>query len=205
MAPSPEPQPRRRRYSVRYQARLNAETHAKLEALANTFHRKRAAILRYVMQWGLAYTTAWTVDPSIPDCPHLVHMLVDPELCQQVQEAADVHGTSVAAWLRHAMRQVTPDDFPPSWRAEETAVRSHDSGYFRRKFGLRLDNVASRKLEALTLTFDRSADEIIRQLIAQAAPDDFPQSWQLAVDEERQRETQARAGGLINGRRQRSV
>jgi predicted HicB family RNase H-like nuclease len=114
-----------------------------------------------------------------------VHILVAPELLQQVQEAADAQGVSVAVWLRHAMRQVTPDDFPPSWRAEETAVRSHESGYFRRKFGLRLDEVTSRKLEALANTFDRSAAEIIRQLITQARLEDFPSSWQLAVDERR--------------------
>jgi hypothetical protein len=107
-----EPQPRHRRYSIRYQARLDAETEAKLEALSNTFHRKRAAILRYIMQWGLAHTRGWRLDRSIPDRPHLVHMLVEPELLQWVQDAADTHGATVAAWLWHAMRQVTPEDFP---------------------------------------------------------------------------------------------
>jgi len=58
--------------------------HAKLEELARTFRRKRATILRYVMQWGLALTDGWTIDSSIPDRPHLVHMLVDPDLLQQV-------------------------------------------------------------------------------------------------------------------------
>lgn len=122
-----EPQPRHCRYSVRYQARLDAETEAKLEALVNTFHRKRAAILRYVMPWGLTHTTGWTIDPSIPDRPHLVHLLVDPELLQQVQAAAGAHGASVAAWVRHAMHQVTDGDFPPSWRAGESAVRFYEA------------------------------------------------------------------------------
>src|SRR5438128_10537401 len=36
--PTPEPQPRQGRYRVRRQARLDAETHATLEALANTVH-----------------------------------------------------------------------------------------------------------------------------------------------------------------------
>jgi hypothetical protein len=94
----PETRPRHRRYRVRRQARLDTETHAKLEALAHTFHRKRAQILRYVMQWGLTHTTGWTVDPSSPDRAHLVHMLVNSELLQEVQDAADAHGTSVAAW-----------------------------------------------------------------------------------------------------------
>jgi hypothetical protein len=117
MPPPPEPQPRQRRDSVRHQARLDAETHAKLEALANTFHRKRGQILRHVMQWGLTHTQGWTVNTLIPDCPYLVHLLVDHDLLQQVQDAADAHGTSVAAWVRHAMRQVTPEDSPASWRA----------------------------------------------------------------------------------------
>jgi hypothetical protein len=80
MTPPPEPRPRQRRYSVRHQARLDRETHAKLEALASAFHRKRAAILRSVMQWGLVHTQEWIIDPSIPDRRHLVPMLVDPEL-----------------------------------------------------------------------------------------------------------------------------
>jgi predicted DNA-binding protein len=183
MNPPLGPRPRQRRYSMRHQARLDAETHAELEALANTFHRTRAAILRYVIQWGLTHTQGWTIDPSIPDRPHLVHMLVEPDLLQQVQTAAGAHGAGIASWLRHAIRQVTPEDFPASWRAGESAARSHESDYFHRKFGLRLDEVTSHKLEALTQTFDRSAAEIIRQLIAQATPEDFPSSWHLAVKE----------------------
>jgi hypothetical protein len=149
--------PRERRYSVRRQARLDAEKQAKLEELASGFHRKRAVILRYVMHWGLAHTHGWTVDPSIPDRPHLVHMLVEPELLQQVQDAADAHGASVAAWERQAMRQVTLKDFPASWRTGETAVRSHESGYYHRRFQLRLDQAIQRKLEALMQTFNRSS------------------------------------------------
>jgi hypothetical protein len=185
MHPPPETRPRHRRYSVRRQARLDAETHAKLEELAHTFHRKRAQILRYVMQWALAHTQGWTVDPSIPDRPHLVHMLVDPELLQQVQAAAAAHGAGVAAWLRQAIRQVVLEDFPPSWRAEETAVRSHDSGYYARRFQLRLDLDSHMKLETLMQTFHRSAAEVVRLLIMQATPEDFPQRWHLAVQERR--------------------
>jgi hypothetical protein len=182
MNPSPDPQPRYVRYSARHQARLDAVTHPKLEALTRTFHRKRAVILRYVMQWGLTHTTVWSIGLSIPDRPQLVHILVEPDLFQSVQDAADAHGVSIAAWLRHAMRQVTVEDFPASWRAEETAPRSHESGYYHRKFGLRLDESASQKLEALTKTFHRPAAAVIRQLIVQATPEDFPPSWHVAVN-----------------------
>jgi predicted transcriptional regulator len=186
MHPPPEPQPRQRAYSVRRQARLDADTHAKLEELARTFHRKRAAILRYVMQWEVTHAQTWTLVPSIPDRPHLVHMLVDPNLLQQVQAAAAAYGADVAAWERHAMRQVTPEDFPESWRAEDIAIRSHDSDYYDQRFQLRLDPATQRKLETFMQAFHRSAADVIRQLIAQATPEAFPQSWHLAVEERRQ-------------------
>jgi hypothetical protein len=156
-----------------------------LEELARTFRRKRAAVLRFVMGWGLTQTQTWTIDPSIPDRQHLVHMVVDPELLQQVQAAAAAHGADVAAWERHAMRQVTPEDFPESWRAGDIAIRSHESGHYQRRFMLRLDDETLPKLETLTQTFQCSAAEVIRQLIAQATPEDFPQSWHLALDEHR--------------------
>jgi hypothetical protein len=134
---------------------------------------------------GFAYTNRWTVDRSIPASADPVTMSVGPELYQQVQDAADARGASVAVWLWHAMRHVSAEDFPASWPVGETALRSHESGYDHRKFGLRVDEVISRKLEALTQTLVRSAAAIIRQLIAQGRPEDFPQCWQLAVQEHR--------------------
>jgi predicted transcriptional regulator len=192
MNPPSGPQPRQRRYSVRQQARLDAGTHAKLEALATALHRKRSAILRYVMQWALAHTNGWTVDQVVPAVAHPVSLLMDPELYQQVQDAADAHRTSVAAWLRHAMRQVAIEHFPASWRAGAITIRSHEAGQYDRKFGLRLDAVTSHKLEAFTQTFDRSAAAIIRQLILQAMPQQFPQSWHMAAAERRVRRVRER-------------
>ena len=125
--PDDDPQPRHVRYSVRHQARLDAETYAKLEELAAAFHRKRSAILRHVMQWGLTQTRGWTVDMAVPDTVHTLGMLLEPELLQQVQEVAVAHGASMAAWVREAVRRVTRDDFPESWRAEGIDGRSHDS------------------------------------------------------------------------------
>jgi predicted transcriptional regulator len=195
MNPAPEPRPRQLRYSVRYQARLDRETLAKLEKLVSALHRKRAQILRHTMQWGLAHTTGWTVDQSIPDRSHLVHMLVAPELSLQVQEAAKAHGASVAAWLRHAMSQVSLEDFPASWRGGETAPRSHESGYYHRPFMLRLNDETSAKLATLAQTLHRSAAEVIRQLIAQATPEVFPESWHMAAQERRAREAQSSDDG----------
>jgi len=123
-----------------------------------------------------------------PPSVHLVPMLVEPALLQQVQVAAAIHGANVAAWERHAMRQVTREDFPPSWRAGEMVPWSHDSGSYGTRFMLRLDHETRSKLEALMETCHCSAAEVIRQLIAQAMPEAFPRSWHLAVEERRQRQ-----------------
>jgi predicted DNA-binding protein len=188
MPPPPELRPRQRRSSVRSQARLEAETHATVEVLARTVRRQRAQILRHVRPWGLIHGTAWIIDPSMPAATHLVHMLVDTELLQQVQAAAAAHSASVAAWVRHALRQVTRADFPPSWQAGEAAPRSHDSQYYGKRFLMRLDAPTRTRLEELSRHFGQPVAAVIRQLVTQARVEDFPESWQLAVKEHQTRE-----------------
>src|SRR5215471_12035740 len=65
---SPPFQPRHKRYSVQWQARLDPQTFAKLQELVQTFHRRRAQILRYVMAWGLGHMHAGTSNRQPPDC-----------------------------------------------------------------------------------------------------------------------------------------
>jgi hypothetical protein len=48
---------------------------------------------------------------------------------------------------------------------------------------LRLDETTRETLERLARHFKKSSAEIIRQLIAQASPEDFPERWQLRVEE----------------------
>jgi hypothetical protein len=79
-----------------------------------------------------------------------------------------VHGARLAAWVRHAMRQVTAEAFPAGWRLGESAPRSHASGDVHRTCGLHLDAVTSPTPETWTQTFDRPAAEVIRQFITQA-------------------------------------
>src|SRR4030095_16015837 len=122
---------------------------------------------------------------AIPGMVRTVGMLLEPELLQQVQEAAAAHSATVVAWLRHAMRQVTIEDFPESCRAGEIVIRSHDSQTYGTRFMLRLDETTAQKLQHLVERFARPRAEIIRQLVAQATPEDFPESWQLAVHERR--------------------
>jgi hypothetical protein len=160
---------------------------ARLEEFACSFHRKRSAIVRYVMQWGLTQTEGWTVDRSAVVAVPPVAVLLERESLRHVQDAAAAHGTRIAAWLREAVRRVTDEDFPASWRVGQTASRSHDSGCFGRKYQLRLDEASSAKLGQLAEHFDTSAAEVLRQLIAQATPEDFPRSWRLAAGERQQR------------------
>jgi hypothetical protein len=93
----------------------------------------------------------------------------------------------VPAWRHGCVRRCggSPgDDFPDSWHAEaaqDDQRRSHDSRRYGTRFMLRLDDETSNKLGILTRTFDRSAAEVIRHLIAQATSEDFPQSWRLVV------------------------
>jgi predicted transcriptional regulator len=192
------PQPRHVRHSTRWQARLDGETDGKLEELARTFHKKRGAVLRYVMQWGLTHGWEGPIDRSVPAAVHLVPLLLEPALLQQVQEAAAVHEASIAAWLRHALRRVTPEDFPASWRTGETAMRFHDSRQYGKRFMLRVDEQTWQSLESLADHFKQSHAEVIRQLIGQARPEDFPRSWHSEAEERRYRRPGNQKGRAID-------
>jgi hypothetical protein len=54
---------------------------------------------------------------------------------------------------------------------------------------LRLDDPTWATLDALATHFERSAAEIIRQLLSQATPDTFPASWHLRVAERHRAQT----------------
>ena len=69
------------------------------------------------------------------------------------------------------------------WR--ESRRRSHNSRDYDERFILQLDRPSSRQLQQLAQQFETSRAPIIRQLIAQASPEDFPESWRLAVNEHR--------------------
>jgi hypothetical protein len=90
---------------------------------------------------------------------------------------------TIALWLRHMVRRITVADFPGSWRDERSEARSHDSRIYGKRFMLRLDRASETTLQRLVEHFDVSRAAIIRQLLAQAAPDRFPASWHLRVAE----------------------
>jgi hypothetical protein len=83
------------------------------------------------------------------------------------------------------VRQITIEDFPASWRQERSEKRSHDSRTYGKRVMLRLDGPSQTKLQQLVKQFGVSKAEIIRQLVAQAEPEDFPASWQMSAAERR--------------------
>jgi hypothetical protein len=106
-------------------------------------------------------------------------LYVDSDLYEAVQKAATTAGVTTAPWLRHMVRRIRLADFPASWQEEQVEERSHESRRYGKRFMLRLDEPTWEKLDALSTHFDESAAEIIRQLIVQATPEDFPASWQM--------------------------
>jgi hypothetical protein len=99
----------------------------------------------------------------------------------------------VALWFRHMVRQIAMTDFPASWQGGRPEERSHDSRVYGKRFMLRLDSPSETKLQQLIKQFGASKAEMIRQLIAQATPEDFPMSSQMKVDERRAHQGEAKA------------
>jgi hypothetical protein len=83
------------------------------------------------------------------------------------------------------VRHITLTDFPESWQQERPVERSHDSRTYGRRFMLRLDQPSRIKLQALIRHFDVAQATMVRQLIAQAKPQDFPKSWHMRAAERR--------------------
>jgi hypothetical protein len=112
-----------------------------------------------------------------------LHLYVASELHEQVEQAASAAGVKTAPWLRHMVRQITIADFPASWQEATPRERSHDSHTYTERFMLRLDEPSQTKLYQLIKQVGASKAEIIRHLIAQAKPEDFPPSWQMRAAE----------------------
>jgi hypothetical protein len=106
-------------------------------------------------------------------------LYVDTELHERVEEAAIVAGVKIAPWLHAMVRQISMTDFPASWEEERSAEQSHDSRVYDTRFMLRLDKTSQAKLQQLISHFGVSKATVIRQLIIQATPEDFPTSWQI--------------------------
>jgi predicted transcriptional regulator len=117
-------------------------------------------------------------------------LYVASDLHEHVEQAAAAAGVKAAPWLRHMVRQITVQDFPASWQEATPHERSHDSHTYPARFMLRLDEPSQTKLQQLINQLHASKAAIIRQLIAQATPEDFPKRWQLQAAERRVQQAQ---------------
>jgi hypothetical protein len=172
------------RSSIRMDARLDSATRVKVDDLARHFHQPRAAVLCLIIQWGLNREQTGPFDEGEAQGPvrHL-YLYVESELHERAEKAAIAAGVNIAPWLRHMVRQVSMADVPASWQEARSEQRSHDSRTYGTRFMLRLDEPSQTKLQQLIEQFGTSKAEIIRLLIAQAEPEDFPASWQMKAIE----------------------
>jgi predicted transcriptional regulator len=185
MIPTPDHKPREQHFSIRMDARLDQTTRQKVDELATRFHQPRATVLCHIMQWGLSHRQTATLEQieKGPVC-HL-YLSVESKLHERVQKAGTTAGLKIASWLRHMVRQITITDFPASWQEATPRERSHDSRMYLKRFMLRLDEPSQTKLLHLVAQLHVSRAAIIRHLLAQAKPEDFPSSWQLKTAERR--------------------
>jgi hypothetical protein len=170
--------PRAERSGIRMDARLDETTRQKVDDLATHFHRPRAAVSCHIMQWGLRRGETLDQGASHGPVRHL-YLYVTSNLHEHVEKAAAAAGVKAAPWLRPMVRQATIQDFPASWQEATPRERSHDSRTYTERFMLRLDAPSQTKLQQLIMQIGTSKADIIRQLIAQAKPEDFPPSWQM--------------------------
>jgi hypothetical protein len=157
-----------------------------VDELAARFHQPRVAVLCHIMRWGLSRGQLGLLDQGESHVPvrHL-YCYVASELYEQVEQAASAAGVKTAHWLRSMVRQIGVADFPASWQEATPHERSHDSHTYTTRFMLRLDEPSQAKLQQLITQFGTSKADIIRHLIVQAAPEDFPTSWQMRAAEQR--------------------
>jgi hypothetical protein len=170
--------------SIRIDARLDAATRQKVDDLATRFHRPRAAVICHIMHWGLSRERPGPLTHGVSPAPvrHLHHSVLS-DLHARVEKAAAAAGVKAASWLRHMARQIAITDFSVSWQEVTPRERSHHSRTHTERFMLRLDDPTREKLEDLSTQFNESAAEVIHQLITQANPEDFPQSWRMRAAE----------------------
>jgi predicted transcriptional regulator len=184
MIPPRDGRPSEPRSSIRMDARLDATTRAKVDELAKQFHRPRAAVLCHILRWGLSRGLAEMLNGGASKGPvrHL-YLYVEIELHEPVVQAAAAASMTITSWLRAMVRQITLTDFPPSWHEATPEERSYDSRIYDTRFTLRLDETSQTKLQQLISHLRASKADIIRQLILQATPGDFPTSWHVKAAE----------------------
>jgi hypothetical protein len=194
---------RPQRYTARLEVHLDQVTQTTITRFVTAFRRRRSAVLRQVLEWGLTHGQGWTIDRHQPaGRAQRVFLRLEPELRERVEEVATTAGGDISVWLRHVVDLVTLADFPASWQAasaeqKSAPKRSHDLRQYGTRFMLRLDDASLGRLDEFTQFFQTCRAEVIRQLIMQATPKVFPKSWRLAAKERRQQQAhQAQPDGI---------
>jgi hypothetical protein len=146
------PQP----YPARLEGHRDQATQTTSTRLVTACRRRRAAVRRQVLAWGLTPGQGWTLDRHRPRgrAPR-VAVRREPELRARVEAAATVTGADLSAWLRHAGQQVTVAECPTRWQAtsaeqRRAPQRSHDSRQYGTRCMRRLDEASLGKLDQCT-------------------------------------------------------
>jgi hypothetical protein len=87
--------------------------------------------------------------------------------------------------MGHTPTRTRETRWPNSWQAATPSERSHDSPTYTQRFMLRLNHTSSLKLQELVDRFAVPKAKIIRHLITQAKPEDFPKSWRTRTTKRR--------------------
>jgi hypothetical protein len=178
------------RSSIRIDARLDATTREKVDDLAKHFYRPRAAVLCQIMHWGLSHQQTEPLNQREVQGPMLhLHLYVPSDLPEQVEKAATAAGVKIAPWLRHMVRRIAIADFPASWQDTTPRECSHDSRNYETRLMMRLHRTSALKIQELVDRFDVPKAQIIRYLIAQAKPEDFPKSWHMRIAQRRMQQS----------------
>jgi hypothetical protein len=76
---------RPQRYTARLEVHLDAGTQTKIRRFVTAFRRRRSAVQRQVLEWGLSRGQGWKLDPSpAPGRAQRVPLRLEPERREQV-------------------------------------------------------------------------------------------------------------------------
>jgi len=172
---------RPRRDTARLTRRLDAAAQATREILPPAVGRLPTPVFRQVMDGGLRHGIEWRVNHRrVSDPVHTIVVHLEPKVRPRVHAAARAAGSEASAWVCHMLQQVTLEDLPAHWQTGEGDPHAHDSCHDEKRDMMRLDRLTRQKLDEWSEHVGTSIAEIIRHLVNQATPEDFPETWPRA-------------------------
>jgi hypothetical protein len=77
---------------------VDSVTHRTLKDLLTAFRRSWSEVLRHLLQWSLTHGQGWKLDDGpVPGPAHRIFLRIEPQVRQQVREAATASGGDVSA------------------------------------------------------------------------------------------------------------